>query len=309
MTIGTVSLSGADASNYVVGSAGTTTANITQLLISGTVTVLNKVFDGTTTATIDTRTLNGVLGTDIVSYVGGTAQFDTPAVGINKTVTVTGLSLSGADAGNYQVNTTATTTANITVGPLQGPKVISVQVNGADTYLNNNQRSQITSVIVNFDTAVTLDPGAIRIVNANTNVAIPATGLLITPNSVSSTSFTIRFASGPGVITRLHAASNGNSLEDGNYRLEVDASKVQSAGGNMSSNYAFGTQAIDNFFRLFGDSDGDGDVDGIDMLALRTAQRTAYNAALDADGDGQTVADTQDMAEYTKNRNAVRKPL
>jgi hypothetical protein len=35
-----------------------------------------------------------------------------------KTVTGTGLSLAGADAGNYTVNTTATTTANITPAPL-----------------------------------------------------------------------------------------------------------------------------------------------------------------------------------------------
>ena len=42
-------------------------------------------------------------------------RFDTARVGTGKTVTVTGLTLSGAAAGNYTLaTTTATTTANIT---------------------------------------------------------------------------------------------------------------------------------------------------------------------------------------------------
>ena len=48
------------------------------------------------------------------SYVGGTATFDNKNVGTAKTVTVTGITLSGADAGNYTLNSTATTTADIT---------------------------------------------------------------------------------------------------------------------------------------------------------------------------------------------------
>ena len=43
--------------------------------------------------------------------------FDTKNVGTDKTVTVSGLSLTGADAGNY-VLTPPTTTANITAATL-----------------------------------------------------------------------------------------------------------------------------------------------------------------------------------------------
>jgi hypothetical protein len=59
-----------------------------------------------------------VLGSDDVSYVGGSASFADKNVGTGKNVTATGLSLSGADAGNYTVNTTAGTTADITPATL-----------------------------------------------------------------------------------------------------------------------------------------------------------------------------------------------
>jgi YDG domain/SdrD B-like domain len=87
---------------------------ITPLAITGSISVTNKRFDGIATATILTRSLSGVLGLDDVHYIGGTASFETPDVGVNKAVTAIGLSLSGIDANNYTVNTTASTTANIT---------------------------------------------------------------------------------------------------------------------------------------------------------------------------------------------------
>ncbi len=98
VSVSGITLAGADAGNYTVASTTTTTADITSLGITGSITASDKVFDGATTATILTRTLTGVLGADDVTYVGGTANFDTAAVGNNKTVTATGLSLSGVDA-------------------------------------------------------------------------------------------------------------------------------------------------------------------------------------------------------------------
>ncbi|NII23440.1 T9SS type A sorting domain-containing protein, partial [Pseudoflavitalea sp. X16] len=106
--------------NYSIHYLTDLTGIISAKAITGNVTVANKAYDGTTSATIATRTLIGAIGTDIVSYSGGTATFDdVPAgtgknVGNNKPVTATGLYLTGADAGNYTVNSSATTTANIT---------------------------------------------------------------------------------------------------------------------------------------------------------------------------------------------------
>jgi hypothetical protein len=114
VTLKDATLTGGDAGNYSLNSVATTTANITQLGITGLFTAADKVWDGTTSATITGRSLNGVLGNDDVQIGGGTATFSDPNVGSAKTVTGTGFSLTGADAGNYELDpTTLTTTASI----------------------------------------------------------------------------------------------------------------------------------------------------------------------------------------------------
>ncbi len=106
-------LSGLDANNYRVNSTTITTANITPLAILGSVTVADKVYDGTKFAHITSRTLTGVIAGDSLSYLGGRAKFLNKQIGQHKVVVATGLSLGGLDAINYTVNTTAVTKAAI----------------------------------------------------------------------------------------------------------------------------------------------------------------------------------------------------
>ncbi|HEY0009321.1 MAG TPA: choice-of-anchor Q domain-containing protein [Tepidisphaeraceae bacterium] len=87
--------------------------------ITATFTAANKVFDGNTSATVTSRSLIGVLGTDAVSLTGGTATFASKNVG-TWTVSLTGATLTGAAAGNYVLGSVATTTATITPKPLTG---------------------------------------------------------------------------------------------------------------------------------------------------------------------------------------------
>jgi len=88
--------------------------------VTPTVTVANKVYDGTTSATLTSCTLSGLVSGDVVSCTG-TAAFATASVGTGKTVTVSGLTLTGAAAANYALTTTtATTTATITAAPITG---------------------------------------------------------------------------------------------------------------------------------------------------------------------------------------------
>jgi hypothetical protein len=64
VTIGPVTLSGADAGNYTVGAPGTTTANITPAALTvGGITALDKVYDGTVAAALDVNdaALEGVI--------------------------------------------------------------------------------------------------------------------------------------------------------------------------------------------------------------------------------------------------------
>jgi hypothetical protein len=78
----------------------------------------DKVYDGGLTATVSgTATLNGVVGSDVVT-LGGTpiGTFSSANVG-SGTVTVSGYTLSGASASNYSL-TQPSLTANITAAPL-----------------------------------------------------------------------------------------------------------------------------------------------------------------------------------------------
>ncbi|HEX3235655.1 MAG TPA: YDG domain-containing protein [Gemmatimonadales bacterium] len=122
VTATTLVLSGADAGNYVLASTTvTTTADITSATVTGHFTVSDKLYDGTTSATILTRTLTGVVSGEAVSLTGGSASFGSKSVGTGKTVTGTGFSLAGAAAGNYLLaSSTLTTTAGITPATVAG---------------------------------------------------------------------------------------------------------------------------------------------------------------------------------------------
>ena len=69
-------------------------------------------------ANVTGRTLNGVIAPDVVTLSGGTANYNDKNIGTIKTVTLTGMSLAGAQAGNYSLTSVATTSANITVRTL-----------------------------------------------------------------------------------------------------------------------------------------------------------------------------------------------
>jgi filamentous hemagglutinin family protein len=103
--------------NYTV-TVNTAPGTITPLALIGSITAANKVYDGTNTATITSRTLATPIAGDVVTYVGGTATFNDRNVAIGKPVAGIGFALAGADAANYTVNPTANTTANITPAPL-----------------------------------------------------------------------------------------------------------------------------------------------------------------------------------------------
>lgn len=108
---------GLDANNYYLEySTTTTTADITQKPLTATAAADSKEYDGTTDAT-GTINLAEVVSGDTVT-ASATFTFDNKNVGIGKAVNVTGITLSGADAGNYSVNTTASASADITAREL-----------------------------------------------------------------------------------------------------------------------------------------------------------------------------------------------
>ena len=112
VTVNGISVGGPDQGNYTFNTAAATTAAITARPLIISASGMNKVYDGTTAATV-TLTDNRVSG-DALTAAYASASFSNPDAGTGKAVAVNGITLSGADALNYAFNTSAATTADIT---------------------------------------------------------------------------------------------------------------------------------------------------------------------------------------------------
>src|SRR5205814_1469924 len=117
VAISGLTVNGADVANYSL-SQPSASANITTrgLTVSG-ITAANKPYDRSTSATIDTggASLQGVISGDTVTLdvSGGVGTFATRNVGNGIAVAISGLSIGGADVGNYSLSQ-PNTSANIT---------------------------------------------------------------------------------------------------------------------------------------------------------------------------------------------------
>ena len=137
VTVTGTGLSGADAGNYTVAGPIGLAANITPADITAVngITANNKIYDATNTATINTgaATFTGILGADSLNVATATGNFSDINAGTGKTVNISGISLGGADAGNYNLAaTTASATADIS------QRSITVTANPGQTKIVGN---------------------------------------------------------------------------------------------------------------------------------------------------------------------------
>jgi YDG domain/Bacterial Ig-like domain (group 3) len=111
-TLSNASLAGINAGSYASGvsasfagdsgfepSTATNSLTVNKKPLTGSFTAANKVYDGNRDATITGGTLAGVVGSDVVTLVSGSAQFDMKDVGVDKKVVGTGFALDGAAKG------------------------------------------------------------------------------------------------------------------------------------------------------------------------------------------------------------------
>ena len=117
-----------------------------------TATASNKIYDGTTAATVSLAD-NRVAG-DVVDIAHTTATFATRHVGTDKTVTVSGITISGADAGNYQLaSTTAATSASISARAITVTAVTATKVYDGTTIAAGGLRRSRAARLAAGDTA------------------------------------------------------------------------------------------------------------------------------------------------------------
>ena len=167
------SLTGTAALNYILPTTVTATAAISKLTIVGSVTIANKVYSGTTPATIATRTLTGVLTIDngLVTLSSGTAVFSNANVANGIPVSVTGLTLAGTSAANYSLTSTAVfASGNITPKSVTGTITASSKV-----YDGNNLATIATRALSGL---ITIDAGNVVLTGGTAVFSSAAVGSL-----------------------------------------------------------------------------------------------------------------------------------
>jgi autotransporter-associated beta strand protein len=164
------------------------------------------------------------------------------------------------------------------------------------------QRSMVTSVTVTFSGVVALQQGAFGLLRLDGSpVAVGVSASVVGGRTVAVLTF-----SGADVV--------GGSLADGNYTLLIHGDRIlDSAGGafDAEGDGVAGGDRVDQFFRLFGDADGDRDVDRADHDLFRDAVHSElgdanYLAFFDFDGDGDV--DNRDKKEFNRRLGTVLDP-
>ena len=145
-------LNGSLASNYQIG---TSSLDITKLAITVGATGSNKVYNGNDIAGVTLAATGGIIGGDTIGFNDGSATYSDKNVADGKTITVTGITATGLDAGNYSFNLNTTTTGNIT--PLAITGVITAANKVYDAGLGATTNGVLTGVLggddVTFDTS------------------------------------------------------------------------------------------------------------------------------------------------------------
>ena len=161
-----------------------------------------------------------------------------------------------------------------------------LQATGIDVQNGANQRSYVRSLDVLFSTATGLSDllaaGRVKVERFGIDATSvnPGTGSLVTGFGLTQADRSLRLDFGVGGLGGLNAAGNGF------YRILID----------QDGNNSFGDpgDAAFEFFRLWGDANGDGKVDNTDASFV-TSQVGRSGNNLDADLDGNGVVNSLDQ--------------
>ena len=204
-----------------------------------------------------------------------------------------GNSLNYESSATVNVNVTAKDLANsqfsqsFTITVIDLPEMIGgAPVLGDGTA----QRSMMQKITVTLDGAVTISSGAFTVIQRGPSGGAVTTTATPVVNGSGQTVVTLTFS---GAFTR-----GAGVLADGYYQLTIDGTKIVRAGQQLDINgdgvggdtYRIGTREADNFFSLYGDTDGDGLVGVTEFGQFRIAfgksvGQPGYNGLFDYDGD------------------------
>ncbi|MFO0810850.1 MAG: hypothetical protein U0746_19655 [Gemmataceae bacterium] len=213
--------------------------------------------------------------------------------GTSSTATINGIILDHLDDSNRPTIDYLPLLATRPVG------VVTVTANGGAF-----QRSRVTSVTIQFSVPVTF-AGATAAAFRLSRIGGGVVGGFTAAASVVGGATVVTLSNFTG------AETVGGSLADGRYTITVLASQVTATAGGQQldgnddgiagGDYVLNGTAANGLFRYYGDFDGDGDVDGSDLVAFVPTLFNAgnYNPTFDFDGDGDV--DGTDLFKFVQN--------
>lgn len=150
VTISDIALNGEDANNYhLVSSTNTATANIDKRDINATFVAANKTYDGNNNATVSFSSWDNLVVNDKLNTSNVSAFFNNKNAGTDKAVSISGTTLSGIDANNYNLVNSNSSTASINKRDINatfvaanktynGETLTELKFSSWDNYLNND---------------------------------------------------------------------------------------------------------------------------------------------------------------------------
>ena len=184
ITISAVTLGGADASNYTVTVPFTiSTGVITKLALTvSAMSGTSKPYDGNNTANLSGGTLGGVIGLESVNVASISSTYDTATAGTGKTITISAVTLGGADQANYTVtvpfaiSTGVITTANqATLIAIVNPSTVTYGTTAALSSSGGSGTGAVT-FSVGLSTGCNISGGTtLNVIDASGTCAVTAT--------------------------------------------------------------------------------------------------------------------------------------
>ena len=225
-----ITVTGTDAGNYTWNTTATTTAEITKAALNVTASGTNKVYDGTTAATATLS--DNRIGLDNLTVTATGKDFIDKNVGTAKTINISGISVTGTDAGNYTWNATATATANITKAALV------ITATGV-----NRTYDATTAASVNFndnrkgtdDLVISSNPTAFTNKNVGTGKIISLSGITLSGTDSGNYTWNTTASTSANVTQKALtvAASGVNKTYDGTAAAGVTFSDDRIIGDNL----------------------------------------------------------------------------
>jgi len=240
------------------------THQVTPKQITASLTVNDKVYDGSTAATGVIVTLTGVLAPDDVSVVFSSVTFSDANAGGNKTVTLTGATLIGTERLNYSLaSSTLTSTANITAKELTVSLIVDNKVYDGSTATTGLVASLVGVIapddvnlsggIATFGDANAGDGKTVTLAGATLTGAAAGNYALAPVNTttanITKADATISVTGYTGVYDAAAHGATGSATgvlsEDLNAGLNLGASFTNAPGGTANWSFSGGTNYND----------------------------------------------------------------